>query len=218
MPTEYVRLFVLANQIGVTTGELIAICRSLGYSKVSNQLQALEPGQVTKIIQFISSQKLDANSPSAHAAHPHVNRTNGRIHIQGRAQLAKAPRAYPGIERLLSVGARLDLIKIEVIPRLAEVDPEAAFFKLRKLAERICRKFLQPSPPKSLDEMIKAIEANRLLSKKATAYLDTIRKLGNTAVHDTDDPFDNEFSMDEVNLMCESLSYVISEANKRGLV
>ena len=57
-----------------------------------------------------------------------------------------------------------------------------------------------------------------MLGKKVGAYLDQIRKVANLAVHGSDDLFDSQFSMTDVNIAADALACVIDEALSRSLI
>jgi hypothetical protein len=124
----------------------------------------------------------------------------------------------PGIERLLTVGEKANLGKLERIPELAMIDAECAVFKIRQLTERLCRRIVQPKEERAeLESMITAIDKQKLLgSGKAVVYLRTIQGLGNRATHNTDDLFLEEFNLDDVNHAAETLAKVLDAAWKHG--
>lgn len=111
--------------------------------------------------------------------------------------------------------------KLECIPLLAEIDVEAAMFKVRQITERLCRKILRAAGVKekelsNLNAMIDAIASRKLLTPKAVHHLDSIRALGNGATHNTDDLFAEEFTLHDVNSASSSLASVLDAAIKTG--
>lgn len=135
-----------------------------------------------------------------------------------RPQPQYSPASNPGIEHLLSVGEKAGFDKLEKIASVATIDPECAMFKIRKLTERLCRLLLKPSLTDDLFESIKEIEKRKLLGRKAVSYLHQVRKLTNVAVHVSEDLFDDDFSMNDVNNAADGLASVIGEALSRELL
>lgn len=158
-------------------------------------------------------------------AHPAPGSAYDIRHLQFRPSAWKRrPRAVydpalnQGIERLMAVGEKANLGKLDCIPRLAEIDAECAVFKVRQITERLCRRILQATGRWTLDQMIGDIESRRLLGKKAIYYLRAVQNLGNGATHNTDDLFDDEYTMKDVNSVADALAHVLEAAYTKKLL
>lgn len=131
-----------------------------------------------------------------------------------RPQSHYEPKKNSGVEHLLSTGEEAGLEKLDRISLVAEIDTECAVFKIRQITERLCRKVISAKGRRTLDEMIVMIERQNLLGKKAVAYLRQIQNLGNQAAHNTDDLFEEEFTLGDVNNASEALACVLEAALK----
>jgi hypothetical protein len=125
-----------------------------------------------------------------------------------------AAEQQSGINQLLAVGARVGIRKLEVVPRVAEIDAECAVFKIRQITERLCGKVLAVKSQRKLDAMITEIEQRNLLGKKAAAHLRHIQNLGNHAAHNTDDLNEEEFTLLDVQIAAAALASVLEAAIK----
>jgi hypothetical protein len=131
-----------------------------------------------------------------------------------RSRTRYEPQRNHGIERLLTTGEKAGLEKLDCIPLVAEIDTECAMFKIRQITERLCRKLVKANGRQKLDNMIGEIDQQHLLGKKAVTYLRQIQNLGNQATHNTDDLFEEEFNLDDVNNAAEALACVLDAALK----
>jgi len=57
----------------------------------------------------------------------------------------------------LDIGEKAGFVKLEVIASVAEIDPECAIFKIRKLTERLCGLLLKPNGPETLNDSVSEI-------------------------------------------------------------
>jgi hypothetical protein len=132
--------------------------------------------------------------------------------------LAESPPAgesaarNPGIEQLIAVGTRVGLTDLELIPRLAEIDIASTVFKIVQITERVCRKILGSKGARQLEVMIGEIEQRNLLGKKAVTYLRHIQNLGAQAVHDSESPTEEAFTLLDVNNAAATLASVLEAA------
>ena len=126
--------------------------------------------------------------------------------------------AGSGIEQLLAVGAKAGLGKLDLIPKLAAIDTECAIFKVRQLAERLCRRLLGIKGERDLESMINEVRQRNLLSKKTVAYLRHIQSLGNQAAHNATDLFEDEFTIQDVHSAAAALACVLDAALKANLL
>ena len=238
-------MFELAKTVQLETKAVLDHCRDLGFD-VKNQLSSLEREQVDalkgRIFGGEQPNKSLTPDPGTLSSTP---KTERKIHTLPtpprkteailpnpsvvrvvvppltRAQPQYLPQKNQGIESLLNVAEAADLGKLECIPLLAEIDVEAAMFKVRQITERLCRKILRAAGVKekelsNLNAMIDAIASRKLLTPKAVHHLDSIRALGNGATHNTDDLFAEEFTLHDVNSASSSLASVLDAAIKTG--
>lgn len=107
----------------------------------------------------------------------------------------------------------IDLLKYNDIISL---DPESIIFKCRKVLEKIISEIYAKNIGdidfKSLDVMIKELQINKLLNKKALSYANTIKAFGNISAHpDFKNPF--EFTQNDAKIISNALILLIEELN-----
>ena len=105
----------------------------------------------------------------------------------------------------------IDLLKYNDIILL---DPESIIFKCRKVLEKIISEIYTKNVGdidfKSLDVMIKELQINKLLNKKALSYANTIKAFGNISAHpDLKNPF--EFTQNDAKIISNALILLIEE-------
>jgi len=235
---ESIRVYTLARELNVDPKDLTYLCRQLGVD-VKNQLSVLNPEQRVKVEDVVRGGSLEIakvfqtqhrsgisnlQCPPAAQGGPQsgvasVSRpSEGLAPVVLRPEPNYTPVQNPGIERLLGVAEKAGFEQLAKIATVAVLDPECAMFKIRKLTERLCRRLLKLNPMDNLNDAITELGNQRVLGKKATAYLHQVRTLSNVAVHVSDDLFDDEFSMQDVNNAAAALACVIDEALSRNLI
>jgi hypothetical protein len=237
---EVTRIFALARELDIQAKDLVLLCRKLGWD-IKNQLSIITAEQRTKIVDLVrgaSAEAMNATAvpalaPSATLPPPKAqqpptpaptlrvvsaSRDGAEAKVVLNPPAHYSPTSNLGIERLLSVGERAGFEQLERIASVAVIDAECAMFKIRKLTERLCGVLLRPATIDNLNEAIEQIGKRRLLGKKAVAYLDQVRRVGNIAVHVSEDLFDSDFSMNDVNVAAGALACVIDECLSRSLI
>lgn len=221
------RVYVLARELKVDAKDLVATCRRLGID-VKNQLSNLSYGQrmhvedvvragsCLEVVPPSTAPPLATSPPVQTPAFSTLAEAVSPVHI--RSQSHYSPEENPGIERLLGIGEKAGFEKLGKIASVATIDPECAMFKIRKLTERLSHVILKAKRPDNLNDAITEIGTKKLLGKKTIAYLHQVRTLSNVAVHVSDDLFDEDFSIQDVNNAAEALACVIDEALARSLI
>ena len=199
------------------------IARQAGFD-VQNQLSVLDPEQRDAVEVMIrkggARGEGEPVKPAPVPTPPVVSipRDGGETKVVLKPHAHYSPARNPGIERLLDVGEKAGFEELEKIASVAEVDTECAMFKIRKLTERLCCVLLKQTLVDNLNDAITEIIKQKVLGKKVGAYLDQIRKVANLAVHGSDDLFDSQFSMTDVNIAADALACVIEESLSRSLI
>lgn len=239
---EKIRVYILAKELRVETLVVLELSRELGFPGVNNQLSGLAPAQAEVIRKRLSQSPkpltptvinsavsgptiTPATAPNAFPDTP-VRQTEAvpATLIEPPSTLfpgagKKSAVSQSGLEQLLDVGEQAGFTKLAVLPQLAEIDPEAAILKLRKLTERLCLIVLgQTTTEWQLSKLIDLVKKQNVLSKKVGTYLDNLRVLGNMAAHVPHDLFEEEFHMADVQLAATSLALVIAEALKKKVL
>jgi hypothetical protein len=139
-----IRVFELAKAYGIDTSGLLELCGKLGIA-VKNQLSSLSISDASRVAAVIARFLPDAvrsetitvatKNPTAVGE---SSQLGAQPHVQVRRRKQLPLGKYPGIERLIDVGERVGMEKLELIVELAELDPECAMFKVRKLIENLC--------------------------------------------------------------------------------
>ena len=221
------RIFELAKSLGLDTKAVLDYARDLGYD-VKNQLSSLEGDQVNAVKARIA--RGGRPGPAAAPARPTpLRRVENKIHrlseissqvslVHGASRIGLVSADYPGLDKLFTVGEAAGLGKLDRIGLVAEIDPEAAMFKIRKLTEQFCKLLVRPDEPRDLNQAIELIEKRKILNEKAVNYLHHVRKGGNIAVHTLDEAVDDQTSLDDVNIAAMTLAVVIEAAVKRGAI
>jgi hypothetical protein len=216
---DSIRLYVLARELNIEAQDLVSLCRTLGI-EVKNQLSSVTLPQRVQLEEALRRGSLEVQRPVPASdrafapAQPEKNETAVIV----RPQPQYAPANNPGLERLLDLGKKGGFERLEMIASVAQIDPECAMFKIRKLAERLCLLLVKPKPLEDLSTAIKEFEKGKLLRKKAISYLQQVRTLANVAVHVSEDLFDDNFSMHDVNTAAAALASVMEEALLRKMI